>query len=266
VTEADRVYDELLPLADSWAARAVRGTNIEQEDMAQVARLGLVKAVNDYDPSKSDRGIRGWCKWLMNCEIREHLRKFGPYERQVLRPGEDASGERRPEVSSLNKIVPGGDMETELIDMLEAPEATTDDREFLRGVISSSGLTPLENNVLFLYYVADELVSVTAERMGCTTQYVDKVKQRALCKVRDKMLSMSELTEDVARPAGPPIPRRQQEVLSLAAEGLSSDETGKHLGIGVESVKTYRKQVIKTLGAKNIVHAIAIGFRKGILT
>lgn len=58
---------------------------------------------------------------------------------------------------------------------------------------------------------------------------------------------------------------RQHEVLSLIADGNSSAEIGQLLFISTETVRTHVKQVLRRLGARDRTHAVALGFRAGLL-
>lgn len=58
---------------------------------------------------------------------------------------------------------------------------------------------------------------------------------------------------------------RELAVLEAAAEGLTSGETGERFHIGKATVMTYRKKIIRKLEARSMIHAVAIGFRSGLL-
>lgn len=62
-----------------------------------------------------------------------------------------------------------------------------------------------------------------------------------------------------------PITARELEVLAAAANGFSTEETGRELHIGLETVKTHRKHILYKLSARNITHAVAIAFSEGYL-
>jgi DNA-binding NarL/FixJ family response regulator len=59
--------------------------------------------------------------------------------------------------------------------------------------------------------------------------------------------------------------QREIEVLTLVAQGWSNDEIAGRLGIGLETVKTYVRNVLAALGARNRAHAAAIGVRRGLV-
>lgn len=57
----------------------------------------------------------------------------------------------------------------------------------------------------------------------------------------------------------------ETEVLAGLADGKRRDEIAAQLGTGSESVKTRTENLYRRLGARNASHAVAIGFRQGIL-
>lgn len=79
-------------------------------------------------------------------------------------------------------------------------------------------------------------------------------------------------------PASPelPLPRphqrvsvlsdRELQVLELTADGLTNSEIGKRLLISEETVKTHLRKVLAKLLARSRSHAVAVGFRRGLIT
>jgi DNA-binding CsgD family transcriptional regulator len=55
------------------------------------------------------------------------------------------------------------------------------------------------------------------------------------------------------------------QVLCAAANGLTSIESGRRLGKGVETIKTQRHQILLKLGARNITQAVCIATEQGFL-
>lgn len=58
---------------------------------------------------------------------------------------------------------------------------------------------------------------------------------------------------------------RTFQVLCLIADGLSNKEIALALAVSEETVKTHLKNLLDGLGAANRAHAVAIGFREGLL-
>ena len=60
--------------------------------------------------------------------------------------------------------------------------------------------------------------------------------------------------------------KREQQVLEMTSEGWTARDTAKELWLSVDTVKTYRKKLIRKLGARNIAHAVTIAFRRGLIS
>ena len=80
--ERDRLVREWLPLANSIAARFAHNTYAEGDDLRQVATLGLLKAVDRFDP---DRGTR-FSTFAVPTIQGELLRYFRDYTWSVKPP------------------------------------------------------------------------------------------------------------------------------------------------------------------------------------
>jgi RNA polymerase sigma factor (sigma-70 family) len=93
----------------------------------------------------------------------------------------------------------------------------------------------------------------TAEGISRTT--VQKLELR----IRRRLHDVGESTE------GEPLTSKELKVLRLAAEGASSEETARRLRKAYETVKAQRRSIIAKLRARNIVNAVAIGYKLGLL-
>ena len=59
--------------------------------------------------------------------------------------------------------------------------------------------------------------------------------------------------------------QREIEVLQLISEGLVNREIGKMLFLSEETVKSHVRHLLAKLQARSRAHAVAVGFRRGIL-
>lgn len=59
---------------------------------------------------------------------------------------------------------------------------------------------------------------------------------------------------------------RQREILQLIAEGRSTQETARELGISVKTVETHRAQLMERLGIRDIPALVRFAIREGIIT
>lgn len=59
--------------------------------------------------------------------------------------------------------------------------------------------------------------------------------------------------------------QREREVLTLIADGHTSDEIGGLLFLSPHTVKAHTKRVYQRLGVRCAAQAVAVGFREGLL-
>ena len=58
---------------------------------------------------------------------------------------------------------------------------------------------------------------------------------------------------------------REIEVLQLVSEGLVNREIGHRLFLSEETVKSHVRHLLAKLQARSRAHAVAVGFRRGII-
>ena len=68
------------------------------------------------------------------------------------------------------------------------------------------------------------------------------------------------------RKASAGLSAREVDVLTLIAAGWSNGEVGRNLFIAEETVKTHVRHVLEKLQARNRAHAVALGFKRGLIT
>jgi DNA-binding NarL/FixJ family response regulator len=59
---------------------------------------------------------------------------------------------------------------------------------------------------------------------------------------------------------------REIEVLQLVSQGLVNREIGDRLYLSEETVKSHIRHLLAKLQARSRAHAVAVGFRRGLLT
>jgi two-component system response regulator NreC len=65
-------------------------------------------------------------------------------------------------------------------------------------------------------------------------------------------------------PAKKPLSPREREVLQLVAEGNSSKEIARHLGLAVPTVETHRRQIMLKLNLRTIAQLTKYAIREGL--
>ena len=58
---------------------------------------------------------------------------------------------------------------------------------------------------------------------------------------------------------------RQRQILQLFADGHSTDDAAKRLGLSLETVRTHARATLPRLGARDRAHAIAIALRGSLI-
>jgi DNA-binding NarL/FixJ family response regulator len=67
------------------------------------------------------------------------------------------------------------------------------------------------------------------------------------------------------REAGQDPTAREIEVLQLVADGLVNREIGERLFLSEETVKSHVRHLLAKLQARSRAHAVAVGFRRGLI-
>ncbi len=84
----------------------------------------------------------------------------------------------------------------------------------------------------------------------------------------DEVLSFNSFIDpDVESGSGerPPVTPRQRQILQMFADGLSTEEAAKRLGLSAETVRTHAKATLPRLGARDRAHAVAIALRSSLI-
>jgi len=59
---------------------------------------------------------------------------------------------------------------------------------------------------------------------------------------------------------------REIEVLQLISDGLVNRDIGKQLFLSEETVKSHVRHILAKLQARSRAHAVAVGFRRGLIS
>jgi len=84
----------------------------------------------------------------------------------------------------------------------------------------------------------------------------------------DEVLSFNSFIDPGAESTCDDSPRvtpRQRQVLQMFADGHSTEEAARRLGLSAETVRTHAKATLPRLGARDRAHAIAIAIRSSLI-
>lgn len=84
-------------------------------------------------------------------------------------------------------------------------------------------------------------------------------------------LAVDEIVEEIESKAtqdllGKPLTPRERQVLLAIVEGKTNGRISIELSIAEKTVEAHRGRLYRKLGATNTAHAVALAFRKGLVT
>ncbi|TQJ91039.1 RNA polymerase sigma factor SigF [Streptomyces sp. SLBN-31] len=223
----DEVVEAWLPMAERLAGR-FRNRGESYEDLRQVAALGLVKAVDRYDPERGN-AFESYAVPTITGEIKRHFRDHMwtlhvPRRVQDLRNRvrfatqdltQTVSG-RRPTVAeiaehadmseedvlvglealesftalSLDAELPGSEDGYSLSDSLGSPDPALD-RLVDREAVAPrlAALPERERAILYMRFFGDMTQSRIAEQLGISQMHVSRLISRCCSRVREQVLN-----------------------------------------------------------------------------
>ena len=227
----DHLVQSALPLAHQVARRYLRGGE-PFEDLLQVARLGLVKAVDRFDPSR-EVAFSTYAVPTMVGEIKRHFRDTGwalhlprSLQERVLKieQSEKALSSRMGRTPTVAELAEHAEMtEEEVLEAIQASSAyetrsldapapteddegrtyadtmgSTDDRfEFVddcEAVGKALRSLPVrERRILNMRFMQDMTQSEIAQQIGVSQMQVSRLLRRALAQLREEADAEPEL-------------------------------------------------------------------------
>jgi len=106
------------------------------------------------------------------------------------------------------------------------------------------------------------------ERKDILDRYLDHSRRfddAAACRDQNGQSAEIPLTQPF-RELEQELTMREIEVLQLIAEGMLNREIGQRLFLSEETVKSHVRHLLAKLQARSRAHAVAIGFRRGLVS
>ncbi len=106
-----------------------------------------------------------------------------------------------------------------------------------------------------------------AERKEILTRYMDHSRRFEAAAARRSPNGTAEVIPFAApmRELEQEPTMREIEVLQLVADGLVNREIGQRLFLSEETVKSHVRHLLAKLQARSRAHAVAVGYRRGII-
>lgn len=228
--ERDRLRQKLvsawLPMAERLAGR-FRNRGESYEDLCQVAALGLVKAVNRYDPERRN-AFESYAIPTINGEIKRHFRDHmwtlhvprgiqelrnrvrvaqqelagtgagpAPTCKEIADRAAMSEDEARQGLTALNSFKalsldaeqPGGEDGYSLLDTLGSPEPAMDVAVDREAVKPCLRALPeRERAILYMRFFDDMTQSRIAEQLGLSQMHVSRLISQSCDRLRDEVL------------------------------------------------------------------------------
>ena len=107
-----------------------------------------------------------------------------------------------------------------------------------------------------------------AERKEILNRYMEHSRRFDTAAQRRKTEGNAEVIPFTAplRELGQEPTMREVEVLQLISDGLVNREIGVRLFLSEETVKSHVRHLLAKLQARSRAHAVAVGFRRGIIS
>ena len=205
----DRLVQLYLPLVETLARR-YRGPGAEFDDLLQAGSIGLLNAIERYDPSRSDE-FAAFAVPTVAGEMKRYIRDRGatvrlprtlheaagrlPKERERLtrRLGRTPSDAELAEAVGVSPTEPA---ELEAATRAPAPDAgadtvadprapTSEDRLLLADAFEA--LDEQEREIVYLRFIEDLDRKEVAGRLGISESQLGRRTRRALAKLRDEL-------------------------------------------------------------------------------
>jgi DNA-binding NarL/FixJ family response regulator len=115
---------------------------------------------------------------------------------------------------------------------------------------------------------ADTELVDAAERREILNRYRDHSRRFEAAAARrssSRRGSVIPFTPPTTREVGQDPTAREIEVLQLVADGLVNREIGERLFLSEETVKSHVRHLLAKLQARSRAHAVAVGFRRGLI-
>jgi RNA polymerase sigma-B factor len=200
----EQIVEAWLPMADRLAGR-FRSRGESFEDLRQVAALGLVKAVDRYDPARGN-AFESYAVPTITGEIKRHFRdhmwtlhvpRRRPTVAEIASYTELSEDDVRVGLEALESFtalsldaqLPGGEDGYALSDVLGAADPALDvvvDREAVKPRLAA--LPERERAILYLRFFGDMTQSRIAEEFGISQMHVSRLISRCCNRLREQVL------------------------------------------------------------------------------
>ncbi len=219
----EELATRFLPLASGLAAR-YRDRGESMEDLEQVARLGLLKAIDGYDDTRAN-GFAAYATPTILGELRRHFRDRS-WAMRVPRDLKEAMPRIRAAIADL------ATEKGRMPDVQEVAEATNmKEVEVDEALAASTAARPASLDAPASARMVDEGAVPLVEQVGIDDEHLEHVEYNVMLEERLEALS-----------------ERDREVLHLSfVEDLTQSEIGKRVGVSQMQVSRILRSSLERL-------------------
>ena len=193
--ERGRLIEQYLPLVNS-VARRFSGRGERQEDLAQVAALALVQAVDRRDPERS-AALPAYVSRCVEGAVQRHLRDRSsavrvPRALHAVGTREALAGSSLVALSTARWPVELGAE----VDAANSHSARLDETAATRGLAAEAigALGPRERQIVLMRFFLDFTQAEMAESLGISQAHVSRLLDQALTTMRRRLERASRLS------------------------------------------------------------------------
>lgn len=187
--------------------------------------------------------------------------------REVLRERYEVE-ETDSGTSALQLLTDVGDFDVAIVDMRPPQESTN---EALWGAATIRALLKAQPGLGIVAHgdrperhLVGEAIAAGANAFVAKSSEPDKLS-RAVEAAADSETFIDPAAGGRRPRAGQSLTKRQRQILQMFADGNSTTQVARKLGLGAETVKTHTKQLLSRLRAHDRAHAVAIGLRNSLI-
>lgn len=159
------------------------------------------------------------------------------------------------------ELVDYGEFDVAIVDISRngSPVSGTDAIKALRK--ASPGLGIVAHGARVSRIAAKDAIAAGATAYVARSSAADEMS-KAVEAATDHTKFVDPAADRKVRPA---LTRRQRQIIQLIADGQSTSQVAKTLGLSSETVRTHTKAALARIGARDRAHAVALALRKGLI-
>lgn len=168
--------------------------------------------------------------------------------------------------TALDLLMAIGDFDVAIVDLCRSSGAHGDD---LSGTAAIRALRKAQPTLGIVAHGAhpEHHAATEALKAGATAYVVKSSPVESLSDAVDAAAESERFVDPATKGmrGRPTLTRRQRQILQLYADGQSTAQVAKRLGVSAETVRTHTKATLSRLHARDRAHAVAVALRTSLI-